>query len=128
MSHQVLIILGNVGKVDIRHTSNGTKVANFSVAVSEKRQGEEQTTWFNCLAFNKTADVVESYVTKGTKVLVQGKIQTRKYDKDGETRHVWEVITDRLSLESARTEQREDSWGGGNSGGAADDLDSEIPF
>ena len=125
MSHQVLVIIGNVGKVDIRHTSNGNKVANFSVAVSEKRQGEEQTTWFNCLAFNKTADVVESYVTKGTKVLVQGKIQTRTYDKDGETRHVWEVITDRLSLESARTEQREDSWGGGNS---ADDLSDEVPF
>jgi single-strand DNA-binding protein len=123
MSHQVLIILGNVGKVDIRHTSNGNKVANFSVAVSERRQGEDQTTWFNCLAFGKTADVVESYVQKGTKVLVQGKIQTRQYEKDGQTRHVWEVITDRLSLESPRTEQREDSWGGGTN-----DLDDSIPF
>lgn len=127
MSYQTLVILGNVGKTpEIRTTNSGTKVASFSVAVSKKRQGEDQTVWFNCIAFAKTADVVESYVKQGSKVLVQGEISTRQYDdKDGVRRYVWEVVVDRLSLESPKAE-----GGGANTGysAPADDLDSEIPF
>jgi single-strand DNA-binding protein len=122
MSYQTLIVLGNVGKSEIRTTTNGTKVASFSVAVSEKRKGEDNTTWFNCIAFDKTAEVVERYVQKGSKVLVQGRIATRSYEKDGETKYVWEVVADRLSLESPKES-------GGNHA-PRDDLDdgSEIPF
>lgn len=121
MSYQTLVVLGNVGKSEIRTTTNGTKVASFSVAVSEKRKGEDNTTWFNCIAFDKTAEVVERYVQKGSKVLVQGRIATRSYEKDGETKYVWEVVADRLSLESPKD--------GGNHA-PRDDLDdgSEIPF
>lgn len=120
MSYQTLVILGNVGKQpEIRTTQNGKKVASFSVAVSE---GKDKTTWFNCIAFEKTAGVVESYVSKGTKVLVQGRIATREYEKDGATRYVWEVVADRLSLEGPK---EGGSAGGGYSGG---DLDDSIPF
>ena len=102
MSYQTLIILGNVGKSEIRTTQNGKKVASFSVAVSE---GKDKTTWFSCIAFEKTAEVVERYV--------------------------WEVIADRLSLESPK--EGGSTGGGANtgySGGSqeSDDLDSEIPF
>jgi len=132
MSHQTLIILGNVGKAEIRTTNNGTKVASFSVAVSERRKGEDQTTWFNCIAFDKTAEVVEKYVQKGSKVLVQGRIATRDYeDKDGNRRYVWEVVTDRLSLESPKDGRSADvgrASGGGAGYSGGDNLDDEIPF
>lgn len=125
MSFQSLTILGNVGKDPvIRSLNSGDSVANFSIAVSEKRKGEDATVWFNCTAFGKTAGVVESYVRKGSKVLVQGRIQTRTYEKDGVTRDAWEVVVDRLSLESPKAE------GGNTYSTSRDDLDDggDIPF
>ena len=124
MSFQSVTVLGNVGKEpEVRTTQGGTKVASFSIAVSKKRQGEESTVWFNCIAFAKTAEVVENYVRKGSKVLVQGEIATRQYEKDGATRYVWEVVVDRLSLESPKSE-----GGGANTGYSGLDDGDSIPF
>lgn len=130
MSFQSVTVLGNVGKdPEIRTTQGGTKVASFSIAVSKKRQGEETTVWFNCIAFAKTADVVENFVRKGGKVLVLGEIATRQYEKDGATRYVWEVTVDRLSLESPKEGGHSAaSQGGANTGYSGGDLDDEIPF
>ena len=132
MSYQTLVILGNVGKdPEVRTLNSGDAVANFSIAVSERRKGEDHTTWFRCNAFGKTAEVVRDYVRKGSKVLVQGRIQTREYEKDGITRQSWEVVVDRLSLESPKSESSGDTFGGGNSGysgGGLDDDPDAIPF
>jgi single-strand DNA-binding protein len=132
MSYQTLVILGNVGKdPEVRTLNSGDPVANFSIAVSERRKGEDHTTWFRCNAFGKTAEVVRDYVRKGSKVLVQGRIQTREYEKDGITRQSWEVVVDRLSLESPKSDSSGDTFGGGNSGysgGGLDDDPDAIPF
>jgi single-strand DNA-binding protein len=129
MSFQSITVLGNVGKQpEIRSLNSGDNVATFSIAVSEKRKGEDNTTWFNCIAFGKTAEVVQSYVNKGSKVLVQGRIQTREWtDKEGGKQRSWELVVDRLSLESPK--ESGSAVGGANTGYSGGDLDGDsIPF
>ena len=80
------IFIGYVGKdPDIRYSSAGNPVANFSVAVSEKwkdTNGEkkEKTEWVQCAAFGKLAEIVEKYVKKGSLVYVDGRMQTREHN------------------------------------------------
>lgn len=92
------ILIGNVGKdPEIRSFDNGGKVAGFTLATSEKytnKEGQkvENTEWHNVKVFGKVADVVEKYVTKGTKLMVEGQIKTRSYDKDGVKMYVTEIV------------------------------------
>ncbi len=77
------ILLGHVGKdPEIRFTGGGMAVASFSLATADRQkdgQGNwtDQTEWHNLVAFNRTAEVVRDYVSKGTHLLIEGKIQTR---------------------------------------------------
>lgn len=91
-----LLIAGHVGRDPEVKDINGKTLANFSVAVSEKRGGEKETTWFRCTAFGKTAEVVGQYVKKGRPVMVEGRIASRKYTKDGVERKSWDVTADRV--------------------------------
>ena len=91
-------LLGRVGRdPETRHSQNGTAFANFSLALGERRKkGEEYedfTEWVNCVAIGKTAETVDQHVTKGSRLYVTGKIQTRKWeDKEGTTRYSTEVL------------------------------------
>lgn len=99
MAYQRIIIRGNLGRdPETRFTSAGDPVANFSVAVTEKYNGNESTEWFNCVAFKKTAEVVQKYLTKGASVLIEGKIQTREWEKDGEKRKSVQVLVNTLDM------------------------------
>lgn len=112
-------LIGNVGQdPEIRTTSNGSKVATFSLATSRSWNGpsgdkQEKTEWHRCVVWNAQrgsglADVVERYVHKGEKLFVEGRIEYRQYqDKEGQTRYVTEInVRDLLLL--------------GSRGGAAD--------
>lgn len=100
MSVNKAIILGFVGnEPEIRQTQDGRAVANFSVATSEswknKNSGEKQekTEWHRIVAFGNLADIVKNYVKKGSKVYVEGSIQTRKWtDKESIERFTTEII------------------------------------
>jgi single-strand DNA-binding protein len=103
MSYHMTIIQGNLGKdPELKTLSSGNDVANFSVAVTErwKSDGEmqEHTEWYNVKVFGKQAEVCEKYLHKGDAVLLAGRMRTRTYDKDGETKYVVELIVDRVSL------------------------------
>lgn len=95
-----VILLGNLGKdPEIRTLNSGDKVANFSVATSEtwkdKNTGEkkEKTEWTNVVVFGSLAEIVEKYLRKGSKVYLEGALQTRKWqDKDGNDRYSTEVV------------------------------------
>ena len=86
------IILGRLGKdPEVREAGSG-KVANFSVATSEKwkdKDGvyQERTEWHNIVAWNKLADLAEKYLVKGKEIYIEGKIKTDSYEKDGEKRY-----------------------------------------
>ena len=112
-----VILLGNVGKdPEIRSTGGGTMVANFTLATTDRQkdaQGnwQDRTEWHNLVAFQRTAEIVRDYVKKGTKLYIEGKIQTRSWDdkESGQKRYRTEIIVNDLSLLSGR----DDSGGGG---------------
>jgi len=114
-----VILLGNVGKdPEIRSTPSGTMVANFSLATTDRVKDQtgnwiDRTEWHNLVAFQRTAEIIRDYVKKGSKLYVEGKIQTRSWDDktSGEKKYRTEIIINDLSLLSGRGEGE----GGGGS-------------
>ena len=96
-----VILLGNLGKdPDIRATSAGSRLASFSIATSTKyrnketQQLEDKTEWHRVVVFNdKLADICEKYLKKGSKVYIEGQLQTRKWtDNNGIDKYTTEVV------------------------------------
>ena len=142
-----VILVGNLGKdPEVRRMTSGEPVVNLSVATSEswrdKASGErkEKTEWHRVVIFNKNlAEVAEKYLRKGSKVYVEGQLQTRKWtDKDGAEKYSTEVVLQNFRGELTMLDGRNDGSGagGGRSGGAGeapasfqrDEMDDEIPF
>ena len=99
-------LLGNVGKdPEIRSTAGGTMVANLTLATSDRQkdaQGnwQDRTEWHNLVAFTRTAEIVRDYVKKGSKLYIEGKIQTRSWEdkSTGEKKYRTEILIDELTL------------------------------
>ncbi len=90
----VICIAGRLVKApEIIDSEKGT-VAKFSVAVNSS----SDPTFFDCVAFDKTANVVNDFTRKGSSVAIQGYMQQRKYEKDGEKRSAWQLVVTRLTL------------------------------
>lgn len=106
MSVNKAILIGNVGKDPEVRPVSGNKVANFTLATSEKAytkndgtQVQERTEWHNIVVWGKLADVCEKYVRKGSKLYIEGKIRSRTYDdKQGQERKVTEIIVDNMEM------------------------------
>lgn len=136
------IILGNVGKdPEIRSMQNGKSVASFIVATSEswkdKNTGErkENTHWHNVVVFSEgLVRVVERYLHKGSKVYLEGSIQTRKWtDKNGVEKYSTEIVLQGFNAQLVLLDDKpsgQSSHAEAKSNGYApqDDLDDEIPF
>ena len=124
-----VILLGNVGKdPEIRSTGGGTMVANFTLATSDRFQDpqgnwQDRTEWHNLVAFKRTAEIVRDYVKKGSKLYIEGKIQTRSWeDKDTKAkRYRTEIIVNDISLLSSR----EDGGGPYNRSGSSSNAANE---
>ena len=100
-----VILIGNLGAdPEVRHLQNDVTVANFNLATSEtyrdKTTGEkrEVTEWHRVVVWRGLAEVVEKYVKKGSKVYVEGKLQTRKWEKDGIERYTTEIVAENLTM------------------------------
>ena len=100
MSMQKMLIIGNLGKdPELKYNQAGKPVTRFSVAVTERRkEGEEETEWFNAVSFGQTAENVNRYLKKGSQVFIEGRIKTRKYEKDGQTRYITELYVDSVQF------------------------------
>ncbi|WP_017930837.1 single-stranded DNA-binding protein [Robiginitomaculum antarcticum] len=121
-----VILVGNVGNdPEIRSFNNGGKVANFSLATSEswkdKNSGErrEKTEWHRISIFNEgLVGVVERYVKKGSKLYIEGKLQTRKWtDRDGNDKYTTEVVLQGYDGNLTMLDSRDSGGGGSRSGG-----------
>ncbi|PHR58219.1 MAG: single-stranded DNA-binding protein [Robiginitomaculum sp.] len=121
-----VMLIGNLGKdPEIRAMGNGGKVCSFSIATSEswkdKQSGErrDKTEWHNIVIFNEhLIRVVENYVKKGSKVYIEGALQTRKWtDREGATRYTTEVVLQRFNGELTMLDSRNSGGGGGYGGG-----------
>ncbi len=157
-----VILVGNLGRdPEIRTTQSGMKVANLRVATSERwkdrNSGEmqERTEWHSIAIFNEhLVSVAERFLHKGSKVYLEGQLQTRKWtDQQGQDRYSTEVVMNRFRGDLQMLDSRGEGGGsygggsgggssggggsggggndggfGGGGGGSADDLDDEIPF
>lgn len=143
-----VMVIGHLGKdPEVRYTGNGTAVASFSVAATErwKKDGEQQehTEWFNIVAWQRLAEICGEYLKKGSLIYAEGKLRTRKYeDKDGNTKYITEIVIDTMKMlgpkpESERdtrthserkAESRPASRPRSQTGTGFDDMDDDIPF
>ena len=148
-----VILVGNLGRdPEIRHTQDGNPVVNMSLATSEnwkdRATGErrERTEWHRIVIFNEhLARVAEQYLRKGSKVYLEGQLQTRKWqDQSGQDRYTTEIVLGRFRGELTMLDSRRDggaeeagaaapafdsgSPGSSSSPAASADFDDEIPF
>ena len=98
-------LIGHVGNdPEIKNLEGGKKVANFTIATNDSYKNEkgekvEQTEWHKVVAWGKTAEIIEKYVTKGKEIAIDGKLTHRSYeDKNGEKRYITEVVTNDVLL------------------------------
>lgn len=119
-----VILIGNLGAdPEVRYSQNGAAVANFRIATTEtwkKPDGskEEQTEWHRIVAFGRLGEICGEYLSKGSRVYVEGRLQTRKWeDRDGNSRYTTEVVAREMKMLSAR-----------GAGGGAGMGDEDPPF
>ena len=93
-------LIGAVGKdPETRYTAAGLAITSFSLATSEKRKDKDEVTqWHNCVTIGKLAEIVSQYVTKGSKLYLDGAIQYQEYEKDGEKRYATKIVVNDLSM------------------------------
>ena len=131
-----VILVGNIGKdPEIRTTQDGSKIASFSLATTEswteKDSGQKatKTEWHRVVVFNQNlADLVEKYVSKGTKLYVEGQLQTRKWtDAQGVERYTTEIVLSRFRGEMVIFDGKSDGAISFNQP-VSSQFDDEIPF
>lgn len=116
-------LIGNLGKdPELKYTPSGVAVATFSIATSESwkdQEGnqQEKTEWHNIVAWRKLAEIVGEYLKKGKKVYIEGKLQTRSYDKDGVKRYITEIVADQLIMLDG---------GGGGKGNSGNSMSEPV--
>jgi len=121
-----VMIMGNLGAdPEMRYTANGSAVTNFNVAVNESwtdSQGErkQRTEWFTVVTWNKTAENCAKYLAKGSSVFVEGRLQTRSWEADGQKHWKTEVVGDRVNFISGTRDASADE--------AYQPTDEDLPF
>jgi single-strand DNA-binding protein len=110
------ILIGNLGKdPEVRAIPSGAKVANFSIATTERfinNHGEtkDKTEWHNIVLWRGLADIAEKYLRKGSQVYIEGKLQTRSWDdQNGQKKYITEIIGDNLVMLGKASGDREES-------------------
>jgi single-strand DNA-binding protein len=136
------IFVGRVGQPpEVRFTGGGQAVANFSIACNEKWKGKdgvdkETTTWVRCSTWGKLAELCGQYLQKGSLVYVEGKLQNREYEKDGQKKTSTEVVAREVVFLSSKGDRQQQ--GSSQRGAPIDDgfgpppapfpSEEEMPF
>ena len=154
------MLIGNLGQdPEVRYTQSNTAVATLSIATSERYKDsngeyQEKTEWHRVVAWGRTAEICQQYLTKGSKVYIEGPIQTRQWeDKDGQKRYTTEIKALQLTMLDSRgsgggnqqmgggqPQQNRGNQNQGNQGNSKpmssnveldsnfDDMDDDLPF
>jgi single-strand DNA-binding protein len=140
-----MIVLGRLGKdPEVRYLQDGKAVANFSVATSEewkdKATGEkkERVEWHKIVVFGRLAEICGQYLSKGKQIYVDGRLQTRSWEKDGATHYMTEIVASTMQMLDSRSESgsgeengyRKESGSGMKQEAPApsNQYDEQIPF
>ena len=143
-----VILVGNLGKdAEVRVTPGGQSVASFSIATTENwtsREGEkkERTEWHRIVLWGKAADSLQPYLVKGKQIYLEGRLQTRQWEKDGQKHYTTEIVASEMQMLDSRGAGGERESAPDRGGYQApvspqktaaqdapfDDFDDEIPF
>jgi single-strand DNA-binding protein len=135
-----VILVGNLGRdAEVKVTASGQSVASFSIATTETwtKDGEkkEKTEWHRIVLWGRQADTLQPYLTKGKQIYVEGRLETRNWEKDGQKHYTTEVKADRIVLlgggrggERGERSDRGDSSYADPLASAAPITDDDIPF
>jgi len=141
-----VILVGNVGKdPEVRYSQSGTPVANFSLATNERfkdssGEWQDRTEWHNIVAWQRLAEIVGEYVAKGSKVYVEGKLQTTSWEdrQSGERKYRTEIVARDLLLLGPRensggdhqrpTHNENQNQDQPSHAGSGEIVDQDIPF
>ena len=121
-----IVLIGRLSKdPELRFTQSGTAVANFTLAVNRKftnQSGEREADFINCQAWNKTAEFIANYFTKGQQMALEGRLQVRSYDgQDGQRHWVTEVVAEQVEFCGSKSDSSK-------SGSSSQGLGEEILF
>lgn len=138
-----VILIGRLGNdPELKYTPNGTAQAQISLATSEKWKDsdgnqKEKTEWHRIVAWRRQAEFVGEWLKKGQLVSIEGKLQTRSWEQDGQKKYMTEIIADNITMLGSRAE----GGGGSKAGGppkdedapaasteSIDDDDDDLPF
>ena len=133
-----VFLIGNLGKdAELRVTPGGQPVSTFRIATTESwsKDGDrqEKTEWHNVVLWGKPAEALKDYLTKGKQICVEGRLQTRSWDKEGQKHYMTEIKADRITLlggggGGGRSMDRGASGPGGDDTPMEPITDDDIPF
>ena len=110
MINKIILIGRNTKDIELRQTTSGTSAIEFSIAVRrafKNANGENESDFFNCIAFGKSAETISKYVKKGDQLAIEGRLQTRAYtNRDGKKITVTEIIVE--NFEFLQTKKQEE--------------------
>ena len=123
-----VILIGNIGnEIELKAIGNNqTPFVRLSLATTRKVKGESQTQWHSVSLWGKLAEIAERYLSKGSRIYVEGRIEYRQYEKDGQKRYQTDIVAEQLTMlggKEDRAEQREKQ-----AEPVADFNDSDVPF
>ena len=128
-----VILMGRLTKdVEVRQTGSGTAVANFTLAVNKsfKREGGPDADFISCIVWAKTAETMEKYTSKGRQIVVEGRIETSNYEKDGQRIYKTDVVVEKFYFADSKQEQGEKlpEWDEVKEVDSNDEASEELPF
>lgn len=131
-----VLLIGNVGKIEIRQTQSGDNIVSISLATSQKYtdktgQQVENVEWHNIVFFKKLADICSKYVTKGSKIYVEGQLKTEKYtDKAGMERYTTKIIAREMQMLGSKKEESDQGASAEQYKKAQEtfEFDDQLPF
>ncbi len=128
-----VILVGNLGRdPEVRYMPNGEAVANFSIATTDNwkdKSGvkQEKTEWHNIVMYRRLAEIAGEYLKKGRPVYVEGRLQTRKWEKDGVTRYTTEIVADQMQMLGSGRDGGSASYDGDMGQGSGSDEFNQAP-
>lgn len=137
MLNHITIMGRLVRDPELRRTGTGTAVAGFTVAVDRdfSSKDEKETDFIDCVAWRQTGEFVSKYFSKGSMIVVSGRLQIRKWtDKDGNKRNTAEVVADNVYFGDSKKEEKNDGFSGGEPAYQQNNFtpisgnDEELPF
>lgn len=128
-----VILVGNLGRdPEVRYMPNGEAVANFSIATTDNwkdKSGvkQEKTEWHNIVMYRRLAEIAGEYLKKGRPVYIEGRLQTRKWEKDGVTRYTTEIVADQMQMLGSGRDGGSASYDDMGQGAGPDDYNQAPP-